>query len=472
MDKTILSLLGLIVMLNVVSATPITSNQSTLNIDVIKGQAKTIELNITNPNSYEIVDIEIIGDFVSSGVIESLNTSESKTISLQVLTDEVGTLTRTLSIRGFREIACSSLSNEVENIIVTTAGASPRDLEICKDSSISFDNEFGSSVRVVIEDLSLDELIPHNESYVYRFITEDSFTYRLEPLIDVGVITVVNTEQKVHNSEDDGSIVMHLTSTFEDTNISLEFNKMNFSMDYNAITSAFFIIKNNGDVTAEDVEFFGDWISFDKNNLDLEPGEEKAVNFVISPEITGSDDTGKTHTKEVIVAGDNIGEMRYDINIFVHESDLVGGNFSSPEWWLRRKAFCDAFPTAPDCLTEPNIIYRDRNVYDCPPVLANVSPKDVQSSLQECNHLRDDFTDFSNNVKLDLDSVKESTALGITNDNNLSASFGENLKTVEGMRNLIYFVLGTLMLLGTAGGAGYVAFMYYQSRKRKLQTKI
>jgi len=461
-------LICIIFLINIVSASPLLSNPTSLNIDVIKGETKTIYLNITNYNNYTFTDIKIEGEFISSSIINSLSFNQTKQITLNLNVPTQGNFIKVLKVIGFTSVNCSVLQSETKDIFIYSSGSAPNDIEICKSSNIKFTNYYGNSVRVVIDNFSVDALLANGSSHVQNYANTGNFIYRIEPLIDLGYVNVVDTSQKVHDNNDDGIINLNVNSVLQETSIELQFNRLNFTMQHNQIVNSFFIIKNLGNIQAEKIMFFGDWLTFDKNNLNINGNDERAVNFVISPMIIDSLQTNRTYIKTIIITGDNILRLEYNLTIFVEQSTIVSGNISSPEWWIKRKAFCDAFPTSPDCITEPQIIFRDKEIFNCPDILANVSPKHVQESLQECNNLRGDFSQFSNNVKLDLDSLK-GTALQTLGLNGTIASVGDE---VNSFSNVFYFVFGIIFLSAIVLGISYVAMLYYKARKLKMVTTI
>ena len=450
-----------------VLASPLQVNPSTLDVDVIKGVNKDVYLNITNTNSYTLYDVDIVGNYVISDIINDLQANQTKQIKITINNPNTGSVDYSLVARGFRDVNCTQLGTETKEINITAVGALPRDLEICKNSNIKYINNYGNSIRVVISALSVDNFLNDGDSYIQNYLTVGNYIYRIEPLIDLGTISVVESTQKSHNTLDDFTIFTHLDSVLEATIITLSLNTNFFNLSYNSLGSSFFIIKNTGSVKAESINFFGDWLSFDKSNVVLNPNEEKAINFVVSPVISSSNQTGKDYIKTLLISGSNNNEIRENISIFIKPTDIAGGNLSTPEWWIKRKEFCVAFPSSPDCLTEPFVIFRDKPIYDCPAILANVSPKDVQISMQECNALRGDFSSFTSNVKTDLLDFKN-VVLGVVAFNDgVNSTLSENSEIISDFRNTFYFSFG-LIFLGIFLGTGFLLLRrQYMIRKRK-----
>ena len=162
-------LICIIFLINIVSASPLLSNPTSLNIDVIKGETKTIYLNITNYNNYTFTDIKIEGEFISSSIINSLSFNQTKQITLNLNVPTQGNFIKVLKVIGFTSVNCSVLQSETKDIFIYSSGSAPNDIEICKSSNIKFTNYYGNSVRVVIDNFSVDALLANGSSHVQNY---------------------------------------------------------------------------------------------------------------------------------------------------------------------------------------------------------------------------------------------------------------------------------------------------------------
>lgn len=464
-NSFILVCIVILCFVTLVSSVPLTSIES-ININVTKNVNKNININITNPNSFVLTKIKIEGTYVASNEIAKLEPGETKILSVTINVPVVGDVSSTLNIIGFREVDCSITPSDTHDISITPSGTTPNSIDICTGDSVRYTNNFGQSVRVVIVSLGQDTLLAVGDSFVPIFANAGVFTYRIEPLIDLGIIDVSNVIQLIHNSQDDGSVILNIKSSLEETTTTINFNSVDFTMSFNEVRESFLIIKNTGTKPAENIKFFGDWFSFDQNGITLVPGVERAINFVISPIINSGSETNMSYQKIVTITSDNIQTFTQNITIFIEHSIVAGGNISSPDWWIKRKLFCDTFPTAPDCLTEPLIIFRDKQIFDCPAILANISPKDVQTTLQECNVLRGDFSDFANVQKLDMTTMKDAILSILGSDKSLNQTISNNTSELVSFRNTFYFVVATILLGIIIYGVYYIGMKYYRIKER------
>lgn len=466
-------LLMFVVLMPLVVASSIQTIPSNLNLNLTKDESKVVEIEIKNPNTYTLYDIQAEGDVVvTSSIINSLEGGENISFSITVNTEQVGDFSNVIKVIGFTRLNCSAIQTQTHDINITSGGAHPRNLEICKGDNIKYSNNYGSSIYLDIDDFDLYQGISNGNSHVQNFPNTGTVIYRIEPLIDLGYITVSEEFSNIYSPDNDGFLTLNIHSVLEETSISAEYSKTNFSMNYQEIKSGYVVITNTGTKTAVNIDVVGDWFTFDKHNFDLEPAEEKAVNFVISPTISQTSDTNKLYNRTIHINGDNINSLFQEVSIFIEYSDVAAGNLSSPEWWVKRKAFCDAFPTAPDCLTAPYIIYRDKVIYDAPPILMNMSPADVKEYLDEINGLRSEWASYNNIWKQDSDVMKQ----GITDSQSLSnqslATEIENKEELKGFKDLFYIVFGTFIFLIIGGGVFFVVRIYYQKNISQMESSM
>ena len=462
-NKKLITPILLLLFLPVIIALPIEVIPDNFAINVTKDVSTVVNLQISNPNSYSLYNIKAEGDFIiSSTIINTLNGYENASFSLTINADQKGEFDKVIEIVGFTRINCSATTPETYEMNITNYGVQPHDIEICQNDFVTFKNNYGYGVTLQIPTLSVNNYLQNGDSSVgNQFTAIGDFIYKIESAIDMGHIVVMNTFSNIYNKDNNGLFTLHINSKLEETTVTTSFSQKSFTMDYDEVKQHFFSITNTGSKTAEQITFIGDWFSFDKNNLNLAPGDSVGVTFVISPEIYQTSDTNKWYNKTIYISGDNIVTKTQNIDIFINQNDIAGGNLSAPEWWIKRKAFCDAFPTAPDCLTEPYIIYRDKVIYDAPEILTNMSAADVKRYLDEINGLRSDWTTHGNQWKLDTDIMKN----GISDNNriaNESLSLEtENTKDFNSFKSVFYIIFGTFIFLIMGCGAGFVIYKYY-----------
>lgn len=467
----ILLLLFFIFSISIVNALPILVSTNNIAINVTKGTVYSYYINVTNPNSYILYDVHSDSSVITSNSL-TLLPNETKQLSITISTLNTGTFTLSSTIVGFTQVNCSDISTNLQTINITRAGANPRNINICKNSNVVYINNYGSSIYVNIEYLNTSTLVANDNSFSQNYPNSGSFVYRIEPLIDLGTVTVTDSGIKVHSIDDDTTLNFNVVSRLDKTTINATFSNLNFNMSYNALQSGYVLIKNTGSKTAEGIKLTGEWIVFDKNNFDLSVNEEKAINYVISPTISVTEDTDKSYNKTIRITGNNIDTIDTTVNIYILFSNVITANLSSPEWWINRKQFCDKYPTAPDCLTEPSIIYRDKLVYDCPSFLMNMSPLEVKRLYDAVYGLKDDYASTANNGKLDLNTLKEYVS-SMKNDVNESLKTQiTNTNEINDFKNVFFIIIG-LCLLILSGCIIYITYnKYYKIKKSILDNTL
>jgi len=455
-------------------ASPIEITNSTQHINLTKNMNKIIEITITNPNTYSIYDVIAEGDIVvTSSKITNLEPGENTSLSITLNTENTGVEEKIVKIIGFTRINCSELGQTSHIINITYGGAHPRDLEICRNDNVEFINSYGGSVYLDIDSLDIYQGIENGNSFIQNYPNlGTNIIYKIEPLIDLGYITVRDEFSNIHDSNDDGHLTLVINSKLEETTIESTFSKLNFSIIYDEIKTNYFIIKNIGNKKAENINIIGEWFSFDNNNFDIEPGNEVAVNFVISPIITKTSDTGKYYNKTIYINGENTNEIIQEMSVYIESSDIAAGNLSSPVWWIKRKEFCDNYPTSPDCLTEPYVIYRDKLIYDAPPLLLNMSPKDVKEYMDCKNTLLNSWTSYNNQWKSDSDVIKNGISATQRLANESLISEQQNEKTFNNFKNVFYIIFGTFIFIILGSMIGYVLYKYYLMRVSQQEGNI
>ena len=473
MKKIILISCIFLYFINIVSAVPLGVQIANTSLNMTKEVIKSITLNVTNNNNFIIYDISATGDIVyNSPTIISLAPNSSVSMNINLKINEVGDFNKTIKVISFTKVTCNISSQQEYAINITLGGTNPRNLEICKNDNVKFFNNYGTSVFIDITNYGVYQGIANQGTYIQNYPDLGSISYKIEPLIDLGYVLVKDIESKVHYDSDDGILNLKINSFFEDTSLTATYNKLFFNMSYDTVESSYLTIKNIGNKTAENIVLYGEWFNFDKNNFNLNAGEEKAVNFAVSPLITSSEESNKTYVKTIFIRGANFKELSQNFTVFVKQAFLVGGNISTPEWWVRRLAFCNAYPNSPDCLTEPYYVYRDKIVYDAPEILMNMSPAKVKEYMDMYNLFKGEVEGYMNNWKTDTDTMKN----GITEFRDIAnRSLYEsqvNKKEFDTFKNMFYILEGTTVFLFMIVIIGVAVFFYYKNRKLKSEDTV
>ena len=442
-----------------------------IDVEVNYGIEKEISVNLTNNADYPLYNLEIESNIVS---ITSVDIAAQSTIQLilKINADDVGEFTEEIEFVMYKKVNCSLIpQTEPWPINITGSGSTPNTLSICKGEDVRFTNNYESWVKVRvypdITDWSALSPISSGSSYIKNFDIIGNFPFEVFPLIEGGNIEVTDDEIFIHSTTDDTTLILNINSKLEATNISVESLVTDFTIDYDSTDSGILIIKTTGNKKSVNTQLSADWFTFDNNNFDLDIGESKAINFVISPYLASTSDTNKTHIKQLKIKADNVVEIIRDINIFIPYADITGGDITTHVWWKAKKDFCDSYPTSPYCATEPIIIYRDVPEYDCPDVLANLSAEDVQRILREALKSFDSSDTTFNYIKLIMENLNLTNSNIDRQLNQTGQDIADTKEEVKDTRT-IFFVLGFgLVFILLFVSIGYYLYKYYKRKYKK-----
>jgi len=466
--RGVVPLFTMLFCLSLISALTTTSPQTA---NVYYNIETQIVINITNPSNYDIFGVKTNSSIVSVVGVVDIPALSSKNVTLKIKTAEVGNLTRYITLMGYKKISCSNITqSEPHQINISGYGSAPNFLSICTGESVSFFNNYDSWIKLKIyPDVDYGNQIPTQSNYVKSFSSEGNYPFYVYPLIPGGIINVTSIDIPIHSTNDDFILTLYINSILEGTNMQVQsISNTNFTISYSGTADGFFVLKNTGDKKAINIKLDGDWFTFDKNNFDLDIGATKAVNFMISPLITATSDTNKTHIKQIKISGDNINLTTQDINIFIPYSSIVEGNITSAEWWNAKKVFCTLFPSSPYCATEPIIIEKEVPEYGCPDVLANLSAVDVQEALRQALKAYDSAENANNFLKLLANSMNMTEEQIRVLLNESISTGNENKKSIDDLTaTTIITIFGTLFVVGILG-TGYYMWRGYKRKQKEI----
>lgn len=145
-------------------------------------------------------------------------------------------------------------------------------------------------------------------------------------------------------------------------------------------------ITNNGTVPAFNVSIWDDfgWLGFDDANFTIQINSSEVVEFVVRPNITRTDQTNTTHNITMYIMATNSNALEVPIYVTIPWFDF--GNLTCDFFWEqqkyfeKKKTFCDAYPTAADCLTSPVPLEKNVTLYvKLPCNLENLTEEDMNA---------------------------------------------------------------------------------------------
>jgi len=408
------------------------------------GTVCTNQITLKNNYSFEVLDFNFEGLTEKGFIFPSIEipANSSKTIDF--------TLNPTTSFHGNIQVPVSfryevSLPEEATTyyINISETGFLPNHIDIKQDDTIVWTNI--DTISHTVTSALFDRELYSNETFSHTFNQVDTINYQDLNLFFGGTINILNksTTEKANNPNYDIIWAINLNAVLNPTNLSMENSKTDYEVEYGKFKKGLLTIKNEGAETAELVNLNSnsDWISFNKNNINIEPGEEDWIEYTITPILFDTNATDKNYNLEIMVKASNSNELNQTITVFVPykevSNDLGGSDLDTLNWLTN--VFCPKFPTSFLCnqsITSGNgsIVYQDLEI----PI--NLSAKEFYESLRREQANTDAIARVSNKVTQAIDKYNEFFPQ-ITNQMNQSVTMQEeNEKKNKRFKNSMWIV--------------------------------
>lgn len=267
-----------------------------------------------------------------------------------------------------------------------------------------------------------------------------------------GIIEVINktSNEMVHNQDYDTNLVLNIDITANPTSLSTSISRNNFEIEYMKFKKGLMTINNTGNEIAEKIELSSDseWVSFNKNEIDLTQGEEDWVEYTITPLILSTNQTNKTYSIKIITKALNSEEKINNIEVFIPYklvSDEIGDSDLEYLNWLD-KVYCVSHPTSFLCDPEQNnngngtVIYRDVEI----PI--NITGSDFFDSLRRMQRMEDSLERTNNKLKTVGENF-DTTMPEVNRMVNESLALQKENEKKEGVRKRTMWILGFFISL-------------------------
>jgi len=458
MNKILLLTLS-IFLINLATA-QLTIDPQPLEVETQVNQQISYLINIFNPYNFEILDFQF-GNLKSLGFTFpniTIPANQSKSVTIIVLT--TSSIHQNLQVPvSFRYFVELSSEPETHNInIEDPEGFLPNYLPIHQGDTIIWKNKHSVNLDLVIEGATYE--IPVNSTIQHTFNNLGTFNYYDIYLGYSGTIEVLNktSHEKAHNPNYDINWVVNINSILNPTNLSVDNSKKDYEIEYGKFKKGLLTITNNGSEKAELIKLTSesDWISFNKNNIDIEPGEEDWVEYSITPIVFSTNETDKTYTLNIKVKASNSGEYTKTINVFVPFKEITNtfgdSDVDTLNWLLN--VFCPKFPTSFLCnqsLTKGangSVIYTERDI----PI--NVSKEVIYEIKKNILKLTDSGERTNNELKILADKwgitlpeleriLNQSLTLQVENEKKTKTQ--TNVLWILGFFTLLILVIGDII---------------------------
>ncbi len=418
------------------------------------------KLNCTFNNTYgfDLIDVNIYNNSFLSTIKFNLPALSSQTHELNFYTDKQGMFNTTTTFN-FYYYVNSTLIPENKEVNIYNFEFRPNVLEITQGSIVTFYNKDNYNIHSVVDqgsEFSSGD-IPINGSWQYTFNTIKNYTIRDGWVYgNYMLVRVKNPNELIltHNNDYDVNYSFNITSTYTQTTLNTLMLTPTFSGEWNDTYEGVVSVQNNGSSIAKNIKLVGEWISFSKNNFDLNPGQTTYVNIELIPYITQVSQTNKTYYKFINLSSDNSPLYSLNYSIFINYSANVTVAENQSDWvkyFFYKKQFCDTYPKTKECLMDPIKEYIVS--YNCSDMQFNITTTvaEWQRYLASQSQFATALTDLEQTNKEGND-IMNSSYLDLLNKTSESLDLQKENKELGSNNMVLQYAMGILLITLVVGG--------------------
>ena len=321
--RVLIGLVFGVFLLSSTSALNILQNDVTINKTA--GTNINFQITIQNDNPMDFFNIRFKETEVISMIPINLTAGSTQNVTVSVIGDS--NYNNQITLIGEYETTIGS-SNITETIEIDyNSGFSRCNVEIIKGDHILWRNLVLDEIDLINEENDqIFRTIEEGDNYTRTFNYPDTFDYHAEriglPFTASCTINVLNDHGLVHSLQYDDTINLNLKINYDPTTISYNFPKVSYTINYDSSKEDIFTIENTGTKIAKQVHLSGDWFSFAINDFDLAVGQSKNIGYTINPEVFSTNETNKTHEKEITITG-NFNEVKQNFSIYIPYDEIT-----------------------------------------------------------------------------------------------------------------------------------------------------
>ncbi len=474
MKRTILPLI-LILLLPIVTANlEITSPDWDNNVFV--GVEKELEYQFKNTFTFPIYTLTFTEtSYITPPTISVIEPNQTIKRNFTILPDEIFTSRTDNIIVQFWYYSTIDYDPVTYDINITDEKFYPNPITIQIRDSLKFNNN-GSLTAVIVDDYNHkyfnNELIPNQSVTISTFNQVDDFFYHdLNDLTKVGRIIVQNaSEELITNSDHNKVITFNYNSHYSESNLDIElYPHENYTIDYNGFQEISVRVWNTGSNTLYDVQLntssYPAWFSFQDNDFDLTPNQNRFITLRITPNVNHTDQTNKTYDINIIADASNSAPSTANIKLFIPFSTEIFQYSYGEDFWAGKALFCSQYPNAVECNAPPKTETKTEYIYINGSI--TLSKEDVMKNLRELNNKAtssdtkiEKNTKSINKMETRLTSIETNQTdliYAVQESNEISK---EAKKESEGMTSSVLLILIILVV------AGIFTYLIIRARKK------
>lgn len=329
------------------------------------GTDETIVLTISNEDSITFSNIsfakyisgtsELTNDYISFPTIASLLSGANITVTAIVKSNI--NINKVINIQGFFNSSVGPQTKQWD-VNLTRNGynveMSPCNFNVIVGDTIVWENTVYDQTDFKMKVVSgtipeSDAIILINQSFQKTFTDSGTFVYQFYvSSIDVsGVcsITVRNTNELVNDATLDALLNLQVNVNYKPTTITNVLSVYTTTVKpFQKTEIAIMTLTNNGNEVAHNIILSGNWFTFSKNNIDLEPNVSTSVIIYVEPIVSSTSDTDKIYNIVLTIDG-NFPLLSNNFSLFVQYQAIGSLNGTTTEQLdSLLRGFCERNP--------------------------------------------------------------------------------------------------------------------------------
>jgi len=433
-------------------------NPITITTDV--GTTSSSSMTIVNNFSFNIEDFKF-NDLENKGFKFPLinipsNTNRTYAFEVNATSSFYGTIGSLVTFKFPVNIPEEITTYQIK---ISETGLDPTYLTIRKGDTISWINNDDITHRIYSSHFGTITISPgFSNSFTFSSVGEfhyydQDFSMFNEFNGDIQVVERTSI-QLAHNPNYDYTWQVNYNAISDPTNISITNSKSYLQVEHASSQKGLITITNLGTVKAEGIHLSSNsqWINFNKNDFDLNPGNDEYIEYTIFPFLSNTSDSDKNYTINMGVKAFNSNEENTSLIVYVPYKEITGdldsdlatlqylNNFYCP------KNPCSIFctPEAPQCSLNGGI--NGTNQY----LTANISTLDLYNTLKDLGGIRERLERLENDDKLFQEKYGISVGESLNISNQSLAIQNQNLKNEKVRLNTTWAIILFVILIGAS----------------------
>lgn len=357
----------------------------------------------------------------------------------------------------------------------------PKDIDLFYNDTIQFNNIGEDTVVIKEFDDKFTLSISGGTSKSYTFLDEGDFKVFKEGEGFTANIHVTQGEvgSFAHSNNLDIKKNVKLVSEYRPGDLVINLLTGSFNLTHDGFGEGILDIKNIGDGIARNIRLEGDWFEFEEEGFDLNPQQNKIVNFNVTPgNFTNKEETGIYYEKLITATSDSADEGSTQVQVFIQFFDFNlfesgGVTVSITQLDINGTlAYCNnpAGSHDPRCkdlqieVAREVIVEKNRTI--------GLSEQEIESFKEGADKVGDSADRIENKFDVVADDVGtiddrlEKMESAVTSLSTSVIDFIDNDNAVNKKRRIRNWIFSILIIIIIGGASGFILHRNYKYKKK------